>query len=192
MSSSKRHRGEGESSLPAIGRQGIEMLEGVPLFAALSRRAMRRLADVAQRAEYTPGAIVVAAGAPPGAAFFVIVEGEASVQRDNREIARLGPGEFFGELSLLDGRRRIATVAAAGPLVTIRLSRQAFRDLVASDPDVPFQIMEVLGRRIRALEDALGRAGVAHPAEVPAESTATGLPVSEPPPAVEAPSGQPE
>jgi CRP/FNR family transcriptional regulator, cyclic AMP receptor protein len=133
------------------------MLEAVPLFGGLSKRSRRRLAEVAHQVLYTPGAIVVAAGTPGGAAFFVIVDGEASVRRDSHELARLGRGEFFGELSLLDGKRRAATVVAISELTTIRVSREGFRELVAGDPDVAFQIMEVLGERIRALEDAIDR-----------------------------------
>jgi CRP/FNR family cyclic AMP-dependent transcriptional regulator len=133
------------------------MLEAVPLFGGLSKRSRRRLAEVAQRVRYTPGAIVVAAGTPGGAAFFVIVDGTVSVRRESYELARLGRGEFFGELALLDGKRRAATVVALSDLTTIRVSREGFRELVAGDPDVAFQIMEVLGERIRNLEDAMDR-----------------------------------
>jgi CRP/FNR family transcriptional regulator, cyclic AMP receptor protein len=133
------------------------MLESVPLFGGLSKRSRRRLAEVAQQVRYTPGAIVVAAGTPGGAAFFVIVDGVVSVRRESHELARLGRGEFFGELSLLDGKRRAATVVAVSDLTTIRVSRDGFRQLVAGDADVAFQIMEVLGERIRALEDAIDR-----------------------------------
>ena len=133
------------------------MLEAVPFFGGLSKRSRRRLAEVAQQVLYTPGAIVVAAGTPGGAAFFVIVDGVASVRRDSHELARLGRGEFFGELSLLDGKRRAATVVAVSELTTIRVTREGFRELVAGDPDVAFQIMEVLGERIRALEDVIDR-----------------------------------
>ena len=76
----------------------------------------------------------------------MIVDGVASVRRDSHELARLGRGEFFGELSLLDGKRRAATVVAMSELTTIRVSREGFRELVAGDPDLAFQIMEVLGR----------------------------------------------
>jgi CRP-like cAMP-binding protein len=131
------------------------VLEGVPFFSGLSRRSLKRVADVARQVSYTPGSIVVAAGTPGGAAFFIIVEGEVSVRRDAHELARLGPGEFFGELSLLDGRRRAATCVAVSDVATIRLTRDAFRELMASDADTAFHVMEVLGRRIRALEDSL-------------------------------------
>ena len=155
----RKNQGPEEPPGPApIGKEGASLLERVPLFGGLSRRGLRRLSEVAQQVEYTRGAIVVAAGTPGGAAFFVIAEGEVSVQRDGHELARLGPGEFFGELSLLDGKRRTATVVAEKPLTTVRLTRDAFRDLVASDSDVAFQIMEVLGQRIRDLEDALAEA----------------------------------
>ena len=152
----RRRRGlPPDSSLPAIGREGIGLLESVPFFGKLSRRSLKRVADVAQEVRYPRGSIVVAAGTPGGAAFFVIAEGEVSVRRDDHELARLGRGEFFGELSLLDGKRRAATCVAASDVTAIRLTREAFRELVAADSDTAFQIMEVLGGRIRDLEDAL-------------------------------------
>jgi CRP/FNR family transcriptional regulator, cyclic AMP receptor protein len=144
-----------DAALPPIGRGRIDLLESVPFFGGLSRRGLKRLADVAQEVRYPPGAIVVAAGTPAAAAFFVIADGEVSVRRDDHELARLGPGEFFGELSLLDGKRRAATCVAVSDVTAIRLTREAFRSLVAADSDTAFQIMEVLGRRIRELEDAL-------------------------------------
>jgi CRP/FNR family transcriptional regulator, cyclic AMP receptor protein len=155
--------GSGGSDLPTIGRDEVALLDRVPLLAGLSKRQLRKLADVASRVEYTRGSMVVTAGAPSGVAFFVIVSGTAAVERGGRRIAFLGGGEFFGELSLLDGRRRSASVVAETPLVVIRLGRDAFRDLVASDPDIPFQIMEVLADRIRALEETLDEAGLAVP-----------------------------
>jgi CRP/FNR family transcriptional regulator, cyclic AMP receptor protein len=145
----------GGRPLPPIGREGVGLLGDVPFFSGLSRRTLRRLAKVARQVGYTPGAIIVAAGTPGGAAFFVVVEGEASVRRGSHELARLSRGEFFGELSLLDGRRRAATVVAITDLTAIRLTRDAFRDLVASDVDLAFHVMEVLGQRIRDLEDAI-------------------------------------
>lgn len=154
----RKRRGEaGEAAFPPIGREGAALLEAVPLFGGLSRRSRRRLAELAQQVEYTPGAIVVAAGSPGGAAFFVIVDGMVSVRRGSHELARMGRGEFFGELSLLDGRRRAATVVALSDLTTIRVTREGFRQLIAGDADVAFQIMEVLGDRIRGLEDAIDR-----------------------------------
>lgn len=154
----KGARDEVASGLPPIGREGAGLLEHVPLFGGLSKRQLRRLAEVAQRHEYSPGSIVVAAGTPGGAAFFVISDGEVSVRRERHELARLGRGEFFGELSLLDGKRRSATVVAVTPLTVVRLTRDAFRRLVASDSDIAFHILEVLAQRLRDLEDELDRA----------------------------------
>jgi CRP/FNR family transcriptional regulator, cyclic AMP receptor protein len=138
-----------------LGRDGIGLLESVAFFGGLPRRSLRRLADVARQVAYTPGSIVVAAGTPGGAAFFVIVHGDVSVRRDRHELARLGAGEFFGELSLLDGRRRTATCVAVSDVTAIRLTRDAFRELIASDADTAFHVIEVLGGRIRRLEETL-------------------------------------
>jgi CRP/FNR family cyclic AMP-dependent transcriptional regulator len=140
-------REQAEPGLPPLGRRGIDLLAGVSLFEGLSRRQLKQIAQVAQESRYTRGASVVTAGGR-GAAFFVIAEGRAKVVRSGRTLARLGPGEFFGELALLGGGRRSASVVAETPLTTIRLSRTAFRDVMSGEPQVAFRVMEVLVRRL--------------------------------------------
>ena len=97
--------------------------------------------------------MVVTAGAPGGSAFFVIAAGEAKVVRNKQEIARLGPGQFFGELAILGGGRRNASVVAEQDLTTVRLSRDArSARSCPNEPGIAFHVMEVLATRIQALE----------------------------------------
>lgn len=83
---------------------------------------------------------------------FVLLDGTVRVVRRGRTIRRLGRGEVFGELALLDGEPRSASVVADSLVETARLSRTAFLDLVRSDPDTGLRMMEVLASRLRECE----------------------------------------
>lgn len=137
---------------PVLGREGLDLLARVPLFASLSRRHLRRLAEAAEWATSRPGAMVVMAG-QPGKAFFAISEGTAVAvagpSPTGRRLSRMGPGDFFGELALLDGGPRTASVVAETELAMIRLSRRAFRDLIRREPDVALKLLETVAARAR-------------------------------------------
>lgn len=98
------------------------------------------------------GAKVVREG-EEGESFFVIVEGEARVQnRSGKVVNRLYPGEFFGEISLLDGGARTATVVAETPLVTLELTRRAFTKVLEQEPVVAVKLLAYSAGLLRRLE----------------------------------------
>jgi CRP-like cAMP-binding protein len=140
------------------GRATADLLARVPLFEGLSKRHLRRVAGLAERASFVPGRRVVAEGAA-GDAFYVILDGRARVVRgaSGRALTRLGPGDHFGELALLDGGPRLASVVAETELETIRLPRKAFCGLMRDEPDVALKVMEAMARLVRELRgDLLG------------------------------------
>jgi len=128
--------------------QDAELLAGVPLFAELSARHLRRLASVASEARYKPGATIVQEGTA-GEAFHVIVEGWARVVHHGKQIARMGPGDFFGEVALLDGAARTASVQAVTDLHTIRIYRREFLQLLQSEPTITMKVLAEIARRVR-------------------------------------------
>jgi CRP/FNR family transcriptional regulator, cyclic AMP receptor protein len=132
-----------------LDRHGVALLETMPLFAGLSSRHLRRIAGLAEQVRFGAGRTVAQNGSR-GTAFYVIIEGEVKVTAgySNRAFARLGPGDFFGELALLDGGPRTASVVAETPLVTIRIARSEFRTLLKSEPDVALKILEELSCRL--------------------------------------------
>jgi CRP-like cAMP-binding protein len=136
----------------AARRSSAALLERVPLFAGASKRHLRRIAALADEVRYRDRRVIVEAGVP-GTTFFVIVEGRAKVYRSKvatgRPIARLGPGDFFGEMALLDGGPRSATVVADGDLTALRLSRSAFKKTIAREPALSLSIMAELATRLR-------------------------------------------
>jgi len=135
--------------LPRRSRaQDAELLAGVPLFAELSARHLRRLASVANEARFKPGATIVQEGTA-GEAFHVIVDGWARVLNNGKPIARMGPGDFFGEVALLDGATRTASVQAVTDLHTIRIYRREFLRLLQSEPSITMKVLAEIARRVR-------------------------------------------
>jgi CRP-like cAMP-binding protein len=113
-------------------------------------RSKRTLDRHARRATFGPGELVVRAG-DPAEAFYLIVRGRAGVA--GRELGRtLREGDYFGEIALLDGGPRSATVIALDELVTIEIPRQAFLALLARDPGFVRELATSLAMRVRALE----------------------------------------
>ena len=134
-----------------LGRQGIDLLSQVPLFASLSRRNLKRLAEHADLVSFNEREAVVEEG-QPGGTFYVVLEGQAKVVRGDRTIGRLQPGDFFGEISLLDGGPRTATVVAETPVSAIRIFKRSFDKVVSEEPAVAAQILSIVARRLREAE----------------------------------------
>ena len=137
-----------------LGKRGAEILGQVPLFAGLSRRHLKRIAEHADEIGFRKGETIVEEG-HPGGTFFVILEGEVRVVRGSRTIARMGPGEFFGEISLLDGGPRTATVLAETPVEAVRVFKRSFDAVVTQEPGVAAKILTTVARRLREAERAL-------------------------------------
>ena len=110
---------------------------------------MRQLAQVAESVDVTPGKVLVREG-KSATEFFVIVEGELGVTRDGRTIGELGPGDFFGEIALIESSRRTATVTAKTDGRLFVLTRRAFWDLLDSNRDVERRVLRAVAKRLLA------------------------------------------
>jgi ATP-binding cassette subfamily B protein len=139
-----------------LGASGSRMLSQVTLFAALSARDLRRVAGLAEETWFNPGRVVVQEG-KPGSSFYVILDGTARVKRgrSGRTLRKLEPGDYFGELALLTGGPRTASVIAETSLDTIRIQRPALRKLLLKEPEVALRIMAGLAERIAECERQL-------------------------------------
>ncbi len=133
-----------------MGADWVPVLQGVPLFANLSQRHLRQVAKLARAARFSAGAPVVRAGAP-GDSFFVVIDGEARVEWPGGS-RRLGPLDFFGEMSLIDGGPRSAAVVAESEMLTMKLSGSSFAKVLESEPEIALAIMKELVARVRRLE----------------------------------------
>jgi CRP-like cAMP-binding protein len=132
----------------------IERLEEVALLAGCSRRQLRAIARISEVVE-VPLDTVLARRGQPGEEFFLILDGSARVDVSPRKRARLGPGQYFGEMSLLDGGPRSASVVAATPLRLLVIHRRDFSTLLREAPELTQNILATLSRRVRVAEAGL-------------------------------------
>jgi CRP-like cAMP-binding protein len=135
------------------GDARIDHLRRVPLFNDCTDEELRRIAAISRTAE-TPAGTVVTEMGRPGDSFFFIIDGRVSVQTPVGVGDPLRPGDFFGEMSLLDGEPRSATVTAATDLRLLVIDRPQFWKLLNESPDLVRRILTVLSRRVRRLEQA--------------------------------------
>ena len=135
-----------------LGREAAEMLAGIPLFSGLSRRHLAGLAGAASTKRFAAGTELVRAG-QPATAFFVILDGDVRVQAPTGAIA-LGAGDFFGEMALIDGEPRSATVVAVGEVYVLMIGRAKFLKVLEAEPKIALAIMATLSRRLRGLQGA--------------------------------------
>ncbi len=132
----------------------MERLEAVPLFAACPQRQLRAIARIAEIFDAPAGTILIRAG-DPGEEFFLIVEGTARVHVSAKKRLRLRSGEFFGEMSQLDGEPRSATVVAEAGLRLLIIRRRDCAAIFEKVPDMARTLMATLSRRVRQAERAL-------------------------------------
>ncbi len=133
-----------------IPRQVLEMLAEVPLFSACSRPELRRIASLGTNVQVDAGVTLTKQGAI-GREFFLVTSGSARCFRDGKLVARFGPGDFFGEMALLDRAPRTATIVADEPMELLVLDSREFDALIEEAPSITRKILKALADRQRAL-----------------------------------------
>lgn len=141
------------SGLGAKQEDRIERLKEVPLFEGCSQRQLRSVAKIARVFDVAAGTVLTRAG-EPGDEFFLILDGTARAEVSAEKQASLHPGEFFGEMSLLDGGPRSATVVADTPVRLLVISRRHFSMLLKEVPGLTQTLLVTLSRRVRQTEQA--------------------------------------
>jgi CRP/FNR family transcriptional regulator, cyclic AMP receptor protein len=129
-----------------------DLLEGVPLFAGVSAAGIEELGAIADEVEVRAGTVLTHEGAREGF-FFIVVEGTVRIERAGRVVNTIGPGEFFGEIALLDGGPRTATAMAETPCRLLSMTYQMFHELLDASPEIRAAILEAVGRRLRELDE---------------------------------------
>ena len=132
-----------DSKADALGR--------APLFDGLSRSDLQELAKVTEDLEVEEGKVLCREG-ETAREFFVIVDGEVAVTRGGETVRTLGPGDFFGEIALIEHLPRTATVTARTELKTYGLPVFVFRPFVEARPDVAWKLLEAMADRLAAAE----------------------------------------
>jgi CRP-like cAMP-binding protein len=126
-----------------------QLLGECPLFGGVAPDDLRAIGDRALEVDF-PADHVIARQGEIGTGFFVIIEGHVRVVRDGDEIARLGPGDFFGEMSVIDGMPRVAQVATSDPTRCLALASWEFERLVLDHPTIGLAILRGLSARLRS------------------------------------------
>jgi CRP/FNR family transcriptional regulator/CRP/FNR family cyclic AMP-dependent transcriptional regulator len=138
----------------ASGDARIRHLQRVPLFSGFDEAELRRVAELSRIVEVPAGTVVTQIG-EPGNSFFVIIDGAVAVRTPVGAGSQLKPGDFFGEMSLLDGEPRSATIVAATDLRLLIVDRAQFWRLLDEAPDLIRGILMTLSRRVRRLEQTV-------------------------------------
>jgi CRP-like cAMP-binding protein len=133
-----------------------EFLARVPLFSNCTSEEIDAIAELVQEQPFDAGQIVVTQGTP-GQAFYLVLTGRVEILRDGKSLGAFGPGDFFGEMSLLDSAPRSATIRAIDPTTCIMLSSWDFKALLEKTPSIAVRLLEVLSRRLRVADERLSR-----------------------------------
>jgi CRP/FNR family transcriptional regulator, cyclic AMP receptor protein len=131
----------------------VDVLQRVPLFADLDRREVEQIARSFKERRFPAGETVIKEGSG-GAAFFVIHSGEATITVGGKERGMLKPGDYFGEIALLDEGARAATITASSDIVCYGLTLWEFRPLVDQNPAVRWKLLQALARLVREAQPA--------------------------------------
>lgn len=126
----------------------VEYLKKVPIFDKLPAKELESIARSLKERVYEPGTAIVKEG-DPGVGFFLITKGRVEVSHRDHRIRDLGPGEYFGEMALMEERPRSATVTAKERTTCLQLVRWDFRALLKENPDLAVRMLEVVVQRLR-------------------------------------------
>jgi len=135
----------------SVAKPTPELLRGVNLFSGLDERELENLADEFNERRFQAGDKIALEG-EGGLMFFIVESGEATVDVQGSEVARLGPGDAFGEIALIDRRPRTATVTAVTDLRTFGLPVFVFRPYIEARPQVAWKLLEAMADRLAAAE----------------------------------------
>jgi CRP/FNR family transcriptional regulator, cyclic AMP receptor protein len=125
----------------------VEMLRRVPLFAQCSKKELEEIAGVTDELQLADGRELTREGAR-GREFFVVIDGELEVRRSSRKVATLSSGDFVGEMALITGKPRNATVTTKGPVRALVITDRVFTRLLLASPTIQLKIMRELAERV--------------------------------------------
>jgi CRP/FNR family cyclic AMP-dependent transcriptional regulator len=138
-----------ESEKAVLGKLGA-----VPLFSGLKDKQLKTILASSKKIDYPEGKTIVTEG-EMGVAFYLILSGKVEVKRKGKVLAKLGNGNFFGEMSLLDNHPRSSDVVAVEPTSCLVLSAWTFQGKVKSDNELAFNLITALVHRLREADKAL-------------------------------------
>ncbi len=128
--------------------QKLDRLKSVPIFSLCSKPELRSLAMNTDEVSLSSGRTLITEG-ESNHTFFILLRGEAEVHVGDRTVGRLGPGDFFGEISMLDRGKATATVISTSPMDALIMSHAQFRDAVRAHDDIALKVIAAMAQRLR-------------------------------------------
>ncbi|MEO5575201.1 MAG: cyclic nucleotide-binding domain-containing protein [Gaiellaceae bacterium] len=125
----------------------IDLIKGVPLFASASKQELAEIASIADEIDLPDGKVLIREG-DSGREFFVLIEGSAEVERGGKQVASIGPGDFFGEIALVSKTPRNATITTTSPVRALVITDRAFRHLLDHSPQIAVGVLTALAERL--------------------------------------------
>jgi len=132
----------------------IEMLQKTPLWSGLTKQDLKLIAKLSQERKFEGGHAIVTKG-EAGIGFYLILEGAVEVRSDGKTLSKLGPGQFFGEMSIIDNQPRSADVVATEASRVLILSAWSFKTLISDNPKIALKMMQEFVRRLRTTDKSL-------------------------------------
>jgi CRP/FNR family cyclic AMP-dependent transcriptional regulator len=129
--------------------EAVDLLSKVPLFTECTRKELETISRAAKEVTHQTGRVIAREG-DSGVGFFMILEGSAKVDVGGHERTTLGPGDFFGEISLLDEGPRTATVTAETPTRMLAIPAWSFKGLIEQYPSIAVKMLKVVAQRLRS------------------------------------------
>jgi CRP/FNR family transcriptional regulator, cyclic AMP receptor protein len=131
----------------------LELLRSIPLFARFDRQHLERLGMLTEEVDVPAGKMLIHQG-DAGDDLMIIVSGQVGVERNGARINQMGPGDFFGEIALIERGPRTATCTAEAPTRLLVVNHRDFHSLMEEFPEIATQVLMTLAQRVRTLEPA--------------------------------------
>lgn len=125
----------------------VKRIASVPLFSGLSKRELSQVASIADEIDLREGKVLIREG-DRGREFFVLLEGQVSVERGKKRLPAMQPGDFFGEVALVSNVPRTATVTATSPVRALVITDGNFRALVKRSPQIALKVLAAVAARL--------------------------------------------
>ncbi|MBS3786671.1 cyclic nucleotide-binding domain-containing protein [Candidatus Bipolaricaulota bacterium] len=133
----------------------VDYLKEVPLFSSFSKKQLKSVVKTAKEKEFEEGDTIVREGEATKVGFYLILDGQVEVKRGDKSLAKLGSGQFFGEMAVLDEKPRSADVIAITDTKCLLLTNWDFKALIKTYPEMAMNVISELASRLRQTSQAL-------------------------------------
>ena len=140
-----------------MAKETIELLREVPLFSTFSKKQLKSVKKTAKEKEFKSGEMIVREGDASNTGFYLILDGQVEVKQDDSTLSKLGSGQFFGEMAVLDEKPRSADVVATTDTKCLLLTSWDFKALIKTYPDMATKVIAELANRLRQTNMALSK-----------------------------------